>query len=221
VIGFEPKRVWPRNVATAGARCLIGCGVALIASAAGIAAAPVAVSAAAAQPRVVVVVRDYAIVPNSITVAPGTLVVWANNGAATHRIVDDGGAFGSPGLQPGHDFGYRYTTAGRFPFHCTIHAQMVGTVIVAANAAAPALQTTHDPTSPPPSANAAATAPQQPTTLAMTGGLSATLVAWACVCLLLGAIALTFGRKPAVVIPALVGRKNNDDLLPVKDRVRR
>jgi plastocyanin len=68
--------------------------------------------------------------PNPITVPVGTTVSWLNNDSTTHTAVANGGAFTSPNLDPGRRFNFTFTTAGSFPYRCTIHPNMVGTITV-------------------------------------------------------------------------------------------
>jgi plastocyanin len=68
--------------------------------------------------------------PNPITVAVGTTVSWTNGDAIAHTVTSDGGVFNSNTLGPGASFSYMFSTAGTFPYHCTIHPGMVGSVVV-------------------------------------------------------------------------------------------
>lgn len=68
--------------------------------------------------------------PNPITVSVGTTVSWLNNDSTTHTAAANGGAFASPGVAPNSRFNFTFTSAGTFPYHCTIHPNMVGTITV-------------------------------------------------------------------------------------------
>jgi plastocyanin len=68
--------------------------------------------------------------PNPITVPVGTTVSWLNSDSTTHTAVANGGAFASPNVAPNSRFNFTFTTAGSFPYHCTIHPNMVGTITV-------------------------------------------------------------------------------------------
>ena len=74
--------------------------------------------------------KDFTFTPAAVTVAAGTLVQWKNGDDAPHAIADDGGAFNAAPVNPGGTFSQRYPTAGTFPYHCTIHPSMTGTVTV-------------------------------------------------------------------------------------------
>ena len=67
---------------------------------------------------------------NPLTVSVGTTVTWTNNDSIAHDSVSNGGLWSSPVLSPGQSFQFKFTTAGTFPYRCTIHPNMVGTVTV-------------------------------------------------------------------------------------------
>ncbi|MEO8451158.1 MAG: plastocyanin/azurin family copper-binding protein [Gemmatimonadota bacterium] len=70
-----------------------------------------------------------AFTPNAVTITAGQSVCWQNTGSVSHTVTADGGSFASP-LDPSQTFTRTFATAGTFPYHCTIHAGMVGTVTV-------------------------------------------------------------------------------------------
>jgi len=68
--------------------------------------------------------------PSPITVSVGTTVSWLNSDSTTHTAVANGGLFTSPNVAPNSRFNFTFTTAGTFPYRCTIHPNMVGTITV-------------------------------------------------------------------------------------------
>ncbi len=68
--------------------------------------------------------------PNPITVTRGSTVTWTNNDTVTHTATADSGSWNSGGLAPGTSYSTTYQIAGTYPYHCTIHPNMVGSVIV-------------------------------------------------------------------------------------------
>lgn len=90
----------------------------------GTAAAPGSSAASAASVSAV----ELEFVPARVTVEPGGQVTWTNDGAAPHTVTGEG--FGSPTLGPGGTFSHRFETPGTFPYRCTLHPQMTGTVVV-------------------------------------------------------------------------------------------
>ncbi len=71
-----------------------------------------------------------AFAPNPIAVAAGGTVTWMNNDTTTHTSVADAGAWNSGPIAPGGSFSMTFSSAGTFPYHCSIHPGMVGTVTV-------------------------------------------------------------------------------------------
>jgi plastocyanin len=81
-----------------------------------------------------VAIRDFMFSPASLVVAPGTRVHWKNHDSEPHDIrsigpsVDD--SFRSGVLQPNDSFSHRFNTPGTYRYVCSIHSQMVATIIV-------------------------------------------------------------------------------------------
>jgi plastocyanin len=71
-----------------------------------------------------------AYLPDSITVSVGTTVKWTNNDAIGHDVTSQNNLFLSGNMAPGATFSQTFMTAGTFPYYCTIHAGMTGTVTV-------------------------------------------------------------------------------------------
>jgi plastocyanin len=88
-----------------------------------------------AQGGTAVSIVDFAFQPASIEVAAGSTVTWTNTGAAPHTVTADNGAFDSGQLKPGATFSQTFTTPGTYTYHCEIHPQMTGTVVVTESAA--------------------------------------------------------------------------------------
>jgi plastocyanin len=70
--------------------------------------------------------------PPSITIMAGQTVQWVFKDANPHTVTADDGSFTSDhtGLANGQTFTHTFTTAGTYTYHCFIHPQMHGTVIV-------------------------------------------------------------------------------------------
>src|SRR5262245_20765173 len=78
-------------------------------------------------------ISTLAFAPASVTVPVGGSVTWTNNDAGIpHTVTADGGAFDSGNMTTGATFSQTLNTAGSFPYHCTVHPQMTGTVTVTA-----------------------------------------------------------------------------------------
>lgn len=71
--------------------------------------------------------------PASVNVNPGDTVTWTNNDAGIpHTVTADNGSFDSGNMTTGQSFSQTFSTAGTFAYHCNVHPQMTGTVVVAA-----------------------------------------------------------------------------------------
>ncbi len=73
--------------------------------------------------------------PSSLTVPVNTIVQWTNNDAIQHTVtsttVPANGAFDSSLINPGTSVCFKFTTAGTYNYHCSIHPlTMIGVVTV-------------------------------------------------------------------------------------------
>ena len=89
-----------------------------------------------AQDSAAVSIVDFAFEPASLEVATGTTVTWTNNGQARHTATDDNGTFDSGRLQSGETFSFTFNTPGTFAYHCDVHPDMTGTIVVTGEAVA-------------------------------------------------------------------------------------
>jgi plastocyanin len=80
-----------------------------------------------------IAIKNFEFSPATLTVKTGTTVSWTNADGASHTVVSDAGApvaFTSPSLATGSSFPFTFTEAGTYPYHCSIHPSMKGTIIV-------------------------------------------------------------------------------------------
>ena len=83
-----------------------------------------------------VTINNFAFSPTPLTVPVGTKVMWTNQQTQVpHTVTSDSGAFDSGTLQSGASFSFTFAQAGTFAYHCTIHPNMHGMVIVTGGAA--------------------------------------------------------------------------------------
>ena len=75
-------------------------------------------------------IQNMAFNPSSITVPVNTTVKWTNKDGTTHTVTSNTTLFNSGNLGNGATFSFKFTTAGTFPYHCTIHSSMTASVIV-------------------------------------------------------------------------------------------
>jgi plastocyanin len=93
----------------------------------------VAVKAQSAAPATAEVkIDNFSFAPATLTVAAGTTVTWTNRDDIPHTVVstDDPRAFRSKVLDTDEKFSYTFTKAGTFPYFCSVHPKMTGTVVV-------------------------------------------------------------------------------------------
>jgi plastocyanin len=77
-------------------------------------------------------------VPANIVVDEGTELTWVNQDSIAHNVkksadaVDFGAKFGVEAGQfgPGDTYSFTFDKAGRYPYTCTIHAGMSGSITV-------------------------------------------------------------------------------------------
>jgi plastocyanin len=81
----------------------------------------------------IVVIRDFAFTPAVVRVRPGTKVTWVNcepAGTDSHTSTSDADVWSSPLLATGATYTQAFSAVGSYPYHCTPHPGMRGTVTV-------------------------------------------------------------------------------------------
>jgi plastocyanin len=75
--------------------------------------------------------------PNPIEIKVGDTVTWINNDSSPHTVTsssNDGSiTFDSDVLRRGEMFSFTFDKEGQYPYLCTLHPSMVGTVVVSAS----------------------------------------------------------------------------------------
>jgi len=77
-----------------------------------------------------VFIQNMAFNPGVISVAANTTIMWTNKDGVTHTVTSNTGKFDSGNIAPGGTFSFKFADAGSYPYHCTIHPNMTGTVNV-------------------------------------------------------------------------------------------
>jgi len=89
-----------------------------------------------------VTIQDFAYSATSLSVSAGTTVRWTNDGPSSHTVTSDtpgqfaSGTLSGPvpdgygGMTSGASYTHTFATQGSFAYHCALHAQMTGTVVV-------------------------------------------------------------------------------------------
>lgn len=77
-----------------------------------------------------VAIRDFMFSPASLVVAVGTRVTWKNFDGEPHTIRSIDDSFRSGALDPNDSFSHRFNKPGTYRYACSIHPQMVATIVV-------------------------------------------------------------------------------------------
>jgi plastocyanin len=80
-----------------------------------------------------IVIKNFMFTPDSLTVAPGAIVTVQNEDSVTHTLTDkaDQNAFNTGPVSPNQTKTFKAPDkAGSYPFLCTIHQFMTGTLVV-------------------------------------------------------------------------------------------
>jgi plastocyanin len=75
-------------------------------------------------------IDNFSFGPQTVTVPIGTTVTWINRDDIPHTSVSTDGVFKSKVMDTDEKFTYTFTKAGTYPYYCTIHPKMTGTVVV-------------------------------------------------------------------------------------------
>ena len=77
-------------------------------------------------------ISNHAFNPAQLNVAPGTTVTFVNNDTEPHTATADNGLFDTGVLQPGSSFEVFLDGSGTVTYHCELHPDMQGSIVVGA-----------------------------------------------------------------------------------------
>ena len=79
-----------------------------------------------------VAIDNFSFVPKQLIVAPGTEVVWINHDEEPHTVTSgaDPKVFKSLPLDKDDKFSFVFKEPGTYPYYCSVHPHMQGTIIV-------------------------------------------------------------------------------------------
>ena len=89
--------------------------------------------AASAQPipaAMEVKIDNFSFGPAELTVRAGTTITWTNRDDIPHTVVSTDKLFKSKVLDTDEKFSFTFSTAGTFPYFCSIHPKMTGKIVV-------------------------------------------------------------------------------------------
>jgi plastocyanin len=75
------------------------------------------------------VLTNTAYSPNPLTISAGATVTWTNKDTTTHTATSDTGVFNGT-VGPNAQFSFTFPNKGTFTYHCSLHPNMVGSVVV-------------------------------------------------------------------------------------------
>ncbi len=98
------------------------------------ASSPSGGSSSGGSATAVLVIKNFAYSPSTLTVAPGATITVKNEDTAPHTVTatnPHNGAFNTGDIQPGSNATFKApTTPGTYPYICLIHQFMHGTLVV-------------------------------------------------------------------------------------------
>jgi plastocyanin len=75
-------------------------------------------------------IDNFSFGPATLTVAVGTTVTWINRDDIPHTAVSTEKVFKSKVLDTDEKFSFTFTKAGTYPYFCSVHPKMTGSVVV-------------------------------------------------------------------------------------------
>jgi plastocyanin len=81
-------------------------------------------------PAVEVNIDNFSFSPATIKVKAGTTVTWTNRDDIPHTVVANDKSFKSKVLDTGEKFSFTATKPGSYPYFCSLHPKMTGTLVV-------------------------------------------------------------------------------------------
>jgi amicyanin len=76
-------------------------------------------------------IANFAFSPSSLTIKVGTTVTWTNKDSTAHTVTSDtGNVLNSGNMAQNATFSFTFNSAGTFNYHCAIHPNMKGTIVV-------------------------------------------------------------------------------------------
>jgi plastocyanin len=77
-----------------------------------------------------IVIKNFMFSPVSVTVKAGSTITWTNKDEEPHTSVSVDGLFRSGALDTNESFSFKFDKPGTYHYMCSIHPQMVGTIVV-------------------------------------------------------------------------------------------
>jgi plastocyanin len=129
VTGFE-RAQWPNSPAPAMrrvSRASLFAFMLVVASICGRTATPAPAPASSGD---TISIQNFSFSPVSLTVPVGATVHWKNLDGEPHTVRSVDEQFRSGALDQNDSFTFKFVKAGTYKYACSIHPQMVGTIVV-------------------------------------------------------------------------------------------
>ena len=75
-------------------------------------------------------IENFTFSPGEVTAAVGETITWTNEDSAPHTATLDDGACDTGNIAQGATAGLVFDAAGTYPYHCSIHPNMTGTITI-------------------------------------------------------------------------------------------
>lgn len=75
-------------------------------------------------------IDNFSFAPQTLTVRPGTTVMWINHDDVPHTIVSVDKKFASKPLDTDDRFSFTFSAPGTYSYYCSVHPHMMGKIIV-------------------------------------------------------------------------------------------
>jgi plastocyanin len=89
---------------------------------------PAGAATATASGSKTVTIKNFKYMPKNLEVAKGTKVVFSNASGVAHTATGSG--FDTGKIKPGRAVSVKFSSAGTYSYHCTIHPYMHGKITV-------------------------------------------------------------------------------------------
>jgi plastocyanin len=106
---------------------------------------PAETTTPAPNSTITVDISNHAFNPAQLNVAPGTTVTFVNNDPEPHTATADNGVFDTGVLESGSSFDVFFDGSGTVTYHCELHPDMQGSIVVGQAAAPSGTQGTNPP----------------------------------------------------------------------------
>ena len=77
-----------------------------------------------------VLIKDFMFQPTNVKIKVGAVLTWVNKDEEPHTVTSEIGLFRSGAMDTNDTFVFKFDKPGTYHFLCSIHPQMVGTIVV-------------------------------------------------------------------------------------------